>query len=39
MKFPEMGKIDMARFTFTLDEYAKEVGELVATVFAGRRAA
>jgi len=36
MKFPEMAEIDLARFTFTLDEYAKEVGELVSTVFAGR---
>jgi hypothetical protein len=39
MKFPEMAKIDMAQFTFKLDDYAKEVGELVATVFAGRQAA
>jgi HD-like signal output (HDOD) protein len=39
MKFPEMKKIDMARFTFKLDDYAKEVGEMVATVFAGRQAA
>ena len=39
MKYPEMGKIDSAHFTIKLDEYAKEVGELVATVFAGRRAA
>src|SRR5882757_4788954 len=36
MKFPEMAEIDLARFTFTLDEYAKEVSELVSTVFAGR---
>lgn len=34
MKFPAMSGIDLARFTFTLDEYAREVGELVATVFA-----
>jgi putative nucleotidyltransferase with HDIG domain len=33
MKFPTMATIDLARFTFTLDEYAKEVSELVATVF------
>jgi hypothetical protein len=33
MKFPGMAEIDLARFTFSLDEYAKEVGELVATVF------
>jgi len=39
MKFPELAHIDFARFTFALDEYAKEVGELVATVFAGRSAA
>jgi HD-like signal output (HDOD) protein len=39
MKFPAMKKIDMAHFTFKLDDYAKEVGELVATVFAGRQAA
>jgi hypothetical protein len=24
----------LARFTFALDEYAKEVGDLVATIFA-----
>ena len=34
MKFPGMAEIDLARFTFSLDEYAREVGELVATVFA-----
>lgn len=34
MKFPGMAEIDLARFTFALDEYAKEVGDLVATVFA-----
>lgn len=34
MKFPSMAEIDLARFTFALDEYAREVGELVATVFA-----
>jgi putative nucleotidyltransferase with HDIG domain len=33
IKFPHMSEIDLARFTFTLDEYAKEVGDLVATVF------
>jgi HD-like signal output (HDOD) protein len=33
MKFPSMAQIDLARFTFALDEYAKEVGDLVATVF------
>jgi hypothetical protein len=35
MKFPSMAEIDLARFTFSLDEYAKEVSDLVATVFAG----
>jgi putative nucleotidyltransferase with HDIG domain len=35
MKFPHMAEIDLARFTFSLDEYAREVGDLVATVFAG----
>lgn len=35
MKFPSMAEIDLARFTFSLDEYAREVGDLVATVFAG----
>ena len=34
MKFPGIAEIDLARFTFSLDEYAKEVGDLVATVFA-----
>jgi putative nucleotidyltransferase with HDIG domain len=34
MKFPHMAEIDLARFTFALDEYAKEVGDIVATVFA-----
>ena len=34
MKFPAMAEIDLARFTFSLDEYAKEVSDLVATVFA-----
>ncbi len=34
MKFPGMAQIDMARFTFVLDEYAKEVSDLVASVFA-----
>jgi putative nucleotidyltransferase with HDIG domain len=33
MKYPSMAEIDLARFTFSLDEYAKEVGDLVATVF------
>jgi HD-like signal output (HDOD) protein len=33
-QFPNLAGLDLARFTFTLDEYAKEVGELVATVFA-----
>jgi hypothetical protein len=36
MQFPGMADLDMARFTFSLDDYAREVGELVATVFAGR---
>lgn len=35
MKFPCIAEIDLARFTFSLDEYAKEVGDLVATVFSG----
>jgi chemotaxis protein MotA len=35
MKYPSMAEIDLARFTFSLDEYAKEVSDLVATVFAG----
>jgi putative nucleotidyltransferase with HDIG domain len=34
MKFPSMAEIDLARFTFSLDEYAKEVSDLVAAVFA-----
>jgi putative nucleotidyltransferase with HDIG domain len=34
MKYPGMAEIDLARFTFALDEYAREVAELVATVFA-----
>ena len=34
MKFPSMANIDLERFTFSLDEYAKEVSDLVATVFA-----
>jgi hypothetical protein len=29
-----MAEIDLARFTFALDEYAREVRDLVATVFA-----
>jgi putative nucleotidyltransferase with HDIG domain len=33
MQFPNLADLDLARFTFTLDEYAKEVGELVSTVF------
>jgi putative nucleotidyltransferase with HDIG domain len=33
MHFPQMADLDLARFTFSLDEYAVEVGELVATVF------
>ena len=33
MKFPVMAQIDLARFTFSLDQYAKEVSDLVATVF------
>ena len=39
MQFPGLADLDMARFTFSLDDYAREVGELVATVFAGRGAA
>jgi hypothetical protein len=35
MQFPNLAELDLARFTFSLDEYAKEVRELVATVFAG----
>jgi Motility protein A N-terminal len=38
MQFPGLADLDMARFTFSLDDYAREVGELVATVFAGRGA-
>jgi putative nucleotidyltransferase with HDIG domain len=34
MHFPTLADLDLARFTFALDEYAKEVGELVSTVFA-----
>jgi putative nucleotidyltransferase with HDIG domain len=33
--FPTLAELDLARFTFSLDEYAREVSELVATVFAG----
>jgi putative nucleotidyltransferase with HDIG domain len=33
MKYPAMAEIDLARFTFSLDEYAKEVSDLVATIF------
>jgi HD-like signal output (HDOD) protein len=33
MQFPKLAELDLQRFTFTLDEYAKEVGELVSTVF------
>ena len=36
MQFPGLADLDMARFTFSLDDYAREVGELVSTVFAGR---
>ncbi len=36
MQFPGLADLDMARFTFSLDDYAREVAELVATVFAGR---
>jgi putative nucleotidyltransferase with HDIG domain len=32
-KFPGTAEIDLARFTFALDEYASEVSSLVATVF------
>jgi HD-like signal output (HDOD) protein len=35
MQFPDLADLDLARFTFALDEYAMEVRELVATVFAG----
>jgi len=34
MKFPSIANIDMARFTFALDEYARDVGDLVSSVFA-----
>jgi len=34
MQFPNLADLDLARFTFTLDEYATEVEELVSTVFA-----
>jgi hypothetical protein len=34
MKFPSMAGIDLERFTFVLDEYAKEVADMVANVFA-----
>lgn len=33
VKFPSMAEIDLARFTFSLDEYAREVSDMVATVF------
>jgi putative nucleotidyltransferase with HDIG domain len=33
IKYPAMREIDMARFTFTLDEYAREVRDLVANIF------
>jgi putative nucleotidyltransferase with HDIG domain len=33
MQFPQMAELDLARFTFSLDEYAREVADLVATVF------
>jgi len=33
IKYPAMAQIDLARFTFALDEYAKEVSDLVASVF------
>jgi hypothetical protein len=33
MQFPNLADLDLARFTFMLDEYAKEVEELVSTVF------
>ena len=35
LQFPHLSEIDLARFTFALDEYAREVSDLVATVFAG----
>jgi putative nucleotidyltransferase with HDIG domain len=34
LTYPQMAEIDLARFTFSLDEYAKEVSDLVATIFA-----
>jgi len=34
MQFPDLADMDLARFTFSLDEYAAEVRNLVATVFA-----
>ncbi len=34
MKYPGMAQIDLARFTFALDEYAREVSDLVTSVFA-----
>jgi putative nucleotidyltransferase with HDIG domain len=34
MQFPNLADLDLVRFTFTLDEYATEVEELVLTVFA-----
>jgi len=33
IKYPSMAEIDLARFTFSLDEYAREVGDMVASVF------
>jgi putative nucleotidyltransferase with HDIG domain len=33
MQFPNLADLDLARFTFTLDEYATEVEELVSTIF------
>jgi putative nucleotidyltransferase with HDIG domain len=35
IQFPHLAEIDFARFTFALDEYAKEVSDLVSTVFGG----
>jgi hypothetical protein len=32
MHFPKLAGLDFARFTCMLDEYAKEVGELLSTV-------
>lgn len=34
MQFPHLAEVDLARFTFALDEYAREVSDMVATVFA-----